>query len=692
MVAIRFCLLSILLTRQQFIQNKVLCMQPFRRKNNRRCITGFTRSLIAFWVVFFVITGLVYSPLSNLSNIPQAHAGITIPSGVIIAWPSTAASIPSGWSRVTALDTIYVRGVPNTATDPGTTGGATTHTHTTSAHDHTISHTHATATSGNATGSVTAGTASNTDLQSTTHTHTTGTVAATTDNSGTAAPSSSATSNDPAYLKVIWIQSDGSPTGIPNGALAMFNSASLPASWAIYTNSQDKFLKGADASGDGGATGGAATHNHTGEGSHTHISDHVHPNGTTAASAGTNNSYAAGSTAAGDVHTHTYTVSSSNFGTSNAATLNTSTDNHEPPWQKLAVIENQTGGVDAPIGTIAIWRGTLASIPAGWVVADGNNGTPNLLGDFVKGVANTGEIGNTGGSTSHTHTGSNHTHTWASTAHTHTVNITGAPSVLRGTAGSTATWANPTHTHTATSGAASAITPGNAAPNLDSATHLPAYEEVAYIMLKSTTLTTGTNPGNSTIAPGASATQVNSFILTTDTGTDAITAITVSLPVTTGIGTIAIHSNSSCTASLGSVGGGTGSGITSSTNVSISSTNAITSGTTFYVCDTPLSHANMPVPDGGAYGITGNATDWTGSNGQGGKTADTSSTITIDNDSPAATTGASATPGDTTVDVGWTAPGDGDFQQVYIYCKTSSMISGEAPAEGTDPPVDGAAW
>lgn len=467
--------------------------------------------------VFVLAFGWIFSGWPQIWQNPPfppkiQEAKALVPSGVIVAWPSTVASIPSGWSRVTALDSTFARGVPNGSTDPGTTGGATTHQHTTSAHDHTISHTQATATSGSPTGSVTAGTSSNTDLDTTSHTHATNAVAATINNSGTSAPSSGNTSNDPANLAVIWIASDGTPAGIPNGALAMFNSASLPTSWTIYTNSQERFLKGAAAAGNGGGTAGAATHNHTGEGSHTHTSDHVHPNGTSAASAGTNNSYAAGTVAAGDVHTHPYTVSSSNFGTSNAATLSTSTDNHEPPWQKLAVIENQTGGNDMPDGTVAVWRGTLANIPQNWVLADGANGTPNLLGDFVKGVTLTSEIGNTGGATSHTHTGVNHTHTWASTAHTHAVNLISPPSVIRGTAGSTATWANPTHTHTATSGAASAITPGNAAPSLASATHLPPYEEVAYIMYVQPVISVSVSDGTityGTMAAGASKTTID---------------------------------------------------------------------------------------------------------------------------------------------------------------------------------------
>ena len=413
-----------------------------------------------------------------------------VPSGVIIAWPSTAGTIPSGWNRVTALDSTYTRGVPNSSTDPGATSGTTTHQHTTSNHDHTISHTHATATSGGPTGTASYTVTSSLDMDTTGHTHTTGVLSETTSNSGTASPSTSGTtSNDPAYLSVIWIQSDGTPIGIPDGALTMFNSTTLPGNWAIYTNSQDSFLKGAVTSGDGGGTGGSNTHNHTGEGSHTHTSIHSHPDGTSNNSANRSNSHASGTGGAGDVHNHTYTVSSSNFGISDAATLNTSTDDAEPPWQKLAIIQNQTGVIDFPNGIIAVWRGTLASIPYGWELADGNNGTPNLLGDFVKGVANTGEIGNIGGNTTHTHTGVNHTHTWTSTAHTHTVNLTGAPSVLRGTGSSGTARANATHTHSATSGNASAITPGNAAPNLASANNIPPYEEVAYIQYKPTTFT-----------------------------------------------------------------------------------------------------------------------------------------------------------------------------------------------------------
>lgn len=57
-----------------------------------------------------------------------------------------------------------------------------------------------------------------------------------------------------------------------------------------------------------------------------------------------------------------------------------------------------------PAGMIVMWSGTIASIPSGWVICDGNNGTPNLLAKFVKGVATAAtNPGATGGSTTHTH-------------------------------------------------------------------------------------------------------------------------------------------------------------------------------------------------------------------------------------------------------------------------------------------------
>lgn len=50
-----------------------------------------------------------------------------------------------------------------------------------------------------------------------------------------------------------------------------------------------------------------------------------------------------------------------------------------------------------PYGAIIMWYGTLAGIPTGWTLCDGNNGTPDLRDKFVIG-AGIKSPGNTGGS------------------------------------------------------------------------------------------------------------------------------------------------------------------------------------------------------------------------------------------------------------------------------------------------------
>jgi hypothetical protein len=56
-----------------------------------------------------------------------------------------------------------------------------------------------------------------------------------------------------------------------------------------------------------------------------------------------------------------------------------------------------------PSGVIVMWSGSLASIPSGWALCDGSNGTPDLRERFVYGCSVGEDPGETGGSTSHQH-------------------------------------------------------------------------------------------------------------------------------------------------------------------------------------------------------------------------------------------------------------------------------------------------
>lgn len=82
-----------------------------------------------------------------------------------------------------------------------------------------------------------------------------------------------------------------------------------------------------------------------------------------------------------------------------------------------------------PTGVIVLWSGSSTSIPAGWALCDGLNGTPDLRDRFVIGAGGSYVVGSTGGSAdavvvSHTHTTPDHTHTGtvaSAGAHTHNV-------------------------------------------------------------------------------------------------------------------------------------------------------------------------------------------------------------------------------------------------------------------------------
>jgi len=58
-------------------------------------------------------------------------------------------------------------------------------------------------------------------------------------------------------------------------------------------------------------------------------------------------------------------------------------------WVKLSTAGNSNSSM--PTGGIIMWSGTIASIPAGWSLCDGSNGTPDLTDTFMLSVANNTE-------------------------------------------------------------------------------------------------------------------------------------------------------------------------------------------------------------------------------------------------------------------------------------------------------------
>lgn len=193
-----------------------------------------------------------------------------------------------------------------------------------------------------------------------------------------------------------------------------------------------------------------------------------------------------------------------------------------------------------------------------------------------------------------------------------------------------------------------------------------------------TTLATGADPSANTIAPGASATDVNQFTLQTNGGTENITSVTVNLSTSSGVSRLAI--TTAADAELGF----TTSPASGSNVISVSGMSAVSgSATTFKVRVTPLSHTAMPVPNGGAYSITAPVTAWVGGGGNTHTGSDTNpNALTIDNLSPNGATATSTSAGDTSVTIGWTTSNSADFNTSVVLRWAAGSAGSETPTEG----------
>src|SRR6185295_14566427 len=146
-----------------------------------------------------------------------------------------------------------------------------------------------------------------------------------------------------------------------------------------------------------------------------------------------------------------------------------------------------------------------------------------------------------------------------------------------------------------------------------------------------TTLATGVDPANASLAPGGAATMADAFTFQTAIGTDTITAVTVSLAVGTSGGLSLVEiTNDAGTTVYGSVANPATDtpAITLTTNIT-----ATTTATQFKIRVTPKTHVNMPAPAGSTYSVTALISNWTGTNAKTG-TDSGGTTITIDNLSP----------------------------------------------------------
>jgi len=145
-------------------------------------------------------------------------------------------------------------------------------------------------------------------------------------------------------------------------------------------------------------------------------------------------------------------------------------------------------GTTIPLGVITLWYGSIGSVPTGWYLCDGANGTPDLRDKFIVAAGSTYAVGATGGSAdsvvvSHTHTATS-TPTVTDPTHSHTIGLrTGTVGFDQGASQSVPTSTTSSTTSSASTGitvsvATTIATAGVSGTNAN----LPPYYALAYIM------------------------------------------------------------------------------------------------------------------------------------------------------------------------------------------------------------------
>ena len=138
-----------------------------------------------------------------------------------------------------------------------------------------------------------------------------------------------------------------------------------------------------------------------------------------------------------------------------------------------------------PTGCIILWSGAIGSIPSGFYLCNGSNGTPDLRDRFIVGAGGNYTVAQTGGSADAIVVSHNHTATSTSTvtdpSHSHTYPNGGVAgggyAVLSNGQGSTPS------TNTATTGITVATSTTNvAAGTSGTGANNPLYYALAYIM------------------------------------------------------------------------------------------------------------------------------------------------------------------------------------------------------------------
>jgi hypothetical protein len=352
-------------------------------------------------------------------------------------WFGTNASIPAGWTPYAPANDRAIQGAESSI---ATQSGADTHTHTDAGHGLNfvgLAHTHDVDAEYFDTGAFLRGVngpaltafATYKSTVPTGHHHAAiASSAPATPPYATGTLSIVAANHLPPSVTCILIHPTTGTLDVPDGASVFLDDGAGLSGYTWHDgvgaaiDLTDKFVNGvADAAtDDGGGATGQATHTHT-TNSHTHPGQsHTHPSFTCGDATTSGSDNTGGVVDALSPAHHDVSLAATTPATSGGASPSSDATTVEPPYVKLMAAQNTSGGDNSQPGMICLYKGASPGSVTDWTLCDGTGGTADCDGKFIKVTNTAGDIGDTGGSSTHQHASEfSHEHTLS--AHTHTV-------------------------------------------------------------------------------------------------------------------------------------------------------------------------------------------------------------------------------------------------------------------------------
>jgi len=151
------------------------------------------------------------------------------------------------------------------------------------------------------------------------------------------------------------------------------------------------------------------------------------------------------------------------------------------------ILQNAPASAPAiPSGGIIIWSGSTGSVPSGWLLCDGTNGTPDLRDRFIIGAGNTYAVGATGGTADAVVVSHSHTATSAVTdpGHAHVEQYNGGTAGAGNGISDSSVSISPTPSSVSTASATTGITVATTVASAGvsgTGANIPPYYALAYI-------------------------------------------------------------------------------------------------------------------------------------------------------------------------------------------------------------------